>query len=66
MTAIGVILGIFLTLGLMIGVPYYSFSYLHTTLELGIFKSIVIVFIAYIIVIPLLGYIYKIIVGTRR
>lgn len=66
MTAIGVILGIFLTLGLMIGVPYYSFSYLHTTLKLGIFESIVIVFVAYTIFIPLLGYIYKIIVGTRR
>ncbi len=66
MTAIGVILGIFLTLGLMIGVPYYSVSYLHTTLGLGIFESIVIVFIAYIIVIPLIGYIHKIMVDAGR
>ena len=42
MTAIGVILGILLALGLMLGVPYYGFSYLHTTLELGIFTSIVV------------------------
>ena len=42
MTAIGVILGILLGLALMIGVPYYGFTYLHTTLELGIFTSIVV------------------------
>ena len=56
MTAIGVILGIFLTLGLMIGVPYYSVSYLHTTLGLGIFESIVIVFVTYSIIIALIVY----------
>ena len=56
MTAIGVILGIFLALGVMIGIPYYSFSYLHTTLGLGIFESIVIVFVSYTIIISLIVY----------
>lgn len=66
MTAIGVILGILLSLGFSVGFAYYGFSYLHTTLELGTFISIVIVFIAYVLFIPLLGYSYKIMVGVKR
>ena len=56
MTAIGVILGIFLILGVMISAPYYSFSYLHKTLELGTFVSIVIVFVTCTIIISLVVY----------
>ena len=59
MTAIGVSLGILLALALMIGVPYYGFTYLHTTLKLGIFESIVIMFVAYMIIISLVAYLQE-------
>ena len=59
MGAVGVIIGIGLSLLFIVSLGYYGFGWLHTTLDLNIFVSVILLFVIYAFVIQMMQVIYK-------